>query len=46
LRRLRLHRALGCLWDISQGQAARELGISVRSFKRYAERVSTESQAG
>ena len=24
--------------EISQGQAAKELGISVRSFKRYVER--------
>ena len=26
--------------EISQGQAARELDISVRSFKRYAEKLT------
>jgi hypothetical protein len=28
--------------EIGQGEAARELGISVRSFRRYVERLSLE----
>ena len=29
--------------EISQGKAARELGISVRSLKRYVERAQVET---